>query len=43
MVEYNNNNNEVEVIETSSSSNAEEMVTKSFGNILSDNISTVVV
>jgi hypothetical protein len=42
IVEY-NNNNEVEVIGTSSSSNAEEVVTKSFDNKLSDNISTVII
>jgi hypothetical protein len=42
IIEY-SNNNDVEVIGTSSSSNAEEIVTKSFDNKLSDNISTVIV
>jgi hypothetical protein len=41
-VEY-SNNNEVEVIGTSSSSNTEEVITKSFDNKLSDNISTVII
>jgi ABC-type antimicrobial peptide transport system permease subunit len=43
IMEYNDNNSEVEVIGTSSSSNAEEIIAKSFDNKLSDNISTVII
>jgi hypothetical protein len=42
VVEY-SDNSEVEAIKTSSSSNAEEVITKSFDNKLSDNISTVII
>jgi hypothetical protein len=36
-------NSEVEIIGTSSSSNAEEVITNSFDDKLSDNISTVII
>jgi hypothetical protein len=42
IVEY-SDNSEVKIIGTSSSSNAEEVITKSFDNNLSDNISTVII
>jgi hypothetical protein len=42
IMEY-NNNSEVEVIGTSSSSNAEEVISNSFDNKLSDNMSTVII